>query len=91
MVSPALRTLLDAAPVRLPVTFPVKFAVTTPAEKFPDASLLTKALTVLLAVALLASWVAALIFAAVEPPTFATVAEALPEPEAATSPVRAVM
>jgi hypothetical protein len=87
MLSPALRTLLEAAPV----TFPIKSAVMAPAEKFPEASLLTKALTVLLAVALLASWVAALILAAVDPPTALTVAATLLGPAAVTSPVRAVM
>src|SRR3990172_9634770 len=59
IVSPALSTLLEALPVR--------FAITVPAEKFPDASRLTIAFDVLRLVAALASTVAAATLAAVLP------------------------
>jgi len=52
MVSPALSTFNDAAPV----TFPVKFAVIVPAEKLPDASRATIALAVLALVAVVAEF-----------------------------------
>jgi len=50
MVSPVLRTLREA----LPVTVPVKFAVTVPAEKFPDPLRRTMVLAVFAAVAVVA-------------------------------------
>ena len=92
MESPDLRTFNEAAPVTLPLTFPVKLAETVPALKFPEPSLLTIVLTVLALVAALARSWAVLILAAVEPPTDATVAAELPPvPVAVTSPVRAVI
>src|SRR5260221_154002 len=50
MVSPALSTFNDA----LPVTLPVRFAVIVPAEKLPELSRATIALTVLELVAVVA-------------------------------------
>jgi hypothetical protein len=87
------------SPVRLPVKAPAVVAVVAlperaaeivPAEKLPEASRATILLAVLTLVAEFAAKTAVLILAALEPPTLFTVAEALPEPEAATSPVRAV-
>ena len=53
VIFPAVVALVavDAFPLRLPVTLPVKFAVIVPAEKLPLASLFTIVLIVLLAVA----------------------------------------
>ncbi len=47
IVSPDFKRFKDAAPVTLPVTFPLKLAVIVPAVKFPDGSLFTRVLTVL--------------------------------------------
>ena len=73
------------------MTLPVRFAVTVPAEKFPDTSRLTMVLAVLLFVAAFAASSAECTFAAVEPPTELTVAATAPEPLAVTSLVNEVM
>jgi len=56
IVSPALSTFNDAAPVTLPVTFPVKLAVMVPAEKLPEASRATMAFAELVLVAVVAEF-----------------------------------
>ena len=63
-------------PVTLPVTLPVSAAVMVPALKLPDPSRRTIALAVFAFVAAFASTAPAATFAAVCPPTFATLGEA---------------
>ena len=55
IVSPALSTFDEAAPVTLPETFPERVAVIVPALKFPAESRFTSVFTALLLVPALAS------------------------------------
>jgi hypothetical protein len=80
-----------AAPEVSPVTFPMRFAVTVPAEKFPEGSLLTRALTVFRPVAALARFAPEATLAAARPPTVATVEATEPLPLVVTSPVSPVI
>jgi hypothetical protein len=79
---------VEALPVRLPVTLPVKFAVIVPAVKLPDPSRLTIVDAVFALVAPLARLAPVATLAAVTPPTLATtVAPCVPVTSPLSEPV----